>query len=115
MQIKTHCKRNHEFTPENTWIGKTGKRTCRECTKLRRPLTKNEGEAKYGARYGSQRWQIEQLKSGECVVFVNTQPESMSGTLHRAKLIREDYTVRQCLIVNSELQTLEGTIVTRIK
>lgn len=28
----THCKRGHEFTPENTWISPTtGKRRCRAC------------------------------------------------------------------------------------
>jgi hypothetical protein len=29
---KTHCKRNHEFTPENTYINATsGGRQCRQC------------------------------------------------------------------------------------
>lgn len=28
---KTHCKRGHEFTPENTWVGSDGGRTCRKC------------------------------------------------------------------------------------
>lgn len=27
---KTHCKRNHEFTPENTYL-KGGRRVCRQC------------------------------------------------------------------------------------
>lgn len=32
MSSKTHCKRGHEFTPENTWISPTsGGRTCRAC------------------------------------------------------------------------------------
>ena len=30
-QKKTHCKRGHEFSPENTRIDSTGKRTCRTC------------------------------------------------------------------------------------
>jgi hypothetical protein len=28
---KTHCIRNHEFTPENTFIGSHGERCCRTC------------------------------------------------------------------------------------
>lgn len=36
---KTHCKRGHEFTPENTWISPTnGGRSCRACRKIRRRL-----------------------------------------------------------------------------
>lgn len=36
---KTHCKRGHEFTPENTYIAKRGdrrERHCRECHNARR-------------------------------------------------------------------------------
>jgi hypothetical protein len=36
--VKTHCKRNHEFTPENTGYKKgpgTVMRVCKECQKLR--------------------------------------------------------------------------------
>jgi hypothetical protein len=33
---KTHCKHGHEFTPENTYIGRPGKRVCRCCRK--RPI-----------------------------------------------------------------------------
>lgn len=29
--IKTHCKNNHKFTPENTHVDKNGWRYCREC------------------------------------------------------------------------------------
>lgn len=31
---KTHCKRGHEFTPENTYIMKNGGRSCRACMKI---------------------------------------------------------------------------------
>lgn len=27
----THCKRGHEFTPENTWVSRRGSRNCRAC------------------------------------------------------------------------------------
>jgi len=30
-RTKTHCIRGHEFTPENTRIGKRGNRICRKC------------------------------------------------------------------------------------
>lgn len=32
---KTHCIRNHEFTPENTRITSNGKRHCRKCYAIR--------------------------------------------------------------------------------
>ena len=32
---KTHCPQKHEYTPENTLIGKDGKRRCRTCRRTR--------------------------------------------------------------------------------
>lgn len=34
--MKTHCKRGHEFTPENTAIYKRGSRQCRSCRRIKR-------------------------------------------------------------------------------
>jgi hypothetical protein len=31
---QTHCKRGHEFTPENTRIDKKGRRACRTCIRM---------------------------------------------------------------------------------
>lgn len=36
---KTHCKRGHEYTPENTYVSPSGARFCRECKKARRAKT----------------------------------------------------------------------------
>ena len=33
---KTHCKRGHEFTPENTYIDADGRRGCRTCRRMAR-------------------------------------------------------------------------------
>jgi hypothetical protein len=33
---KTHCKRGHEFTAENTSVSRKGERNCRTCKRLRR-------------------------------------------------------------------------------
>jgi hypothetical protein len=30
---KTHCKRGHEFTPENTYVRPNGTKACRICTR----------------------------------------------------------------------------------
>lgn len=39
--IKTHCKRNHEFTPANTYvIPGSGSRVCRTCTRDRQTRAK---------------------------------------------------------------------------
>ena len=35
QRAKTHCIHGHAFSAENTHIGKTGKRRCRECSRLR--------------------------------------------------------------------------------
>lgn len=32
---KTHCKRNHPFSPENTYVSKKGERHCRTCAAWR--------------------------------------------------------------------------------
>ena len=32
---RTHCRREHEFTPENTYITSTGRRHCRACDRAR--------------------------------------------------------------------------------
>lgn len=32
---KTHCVRNHEFTPENTYVYADGRRACRKCIRDR--------------------------------------------------------------------------------
>ena len=32
---KTHCPRDHEYTPENTYINPRGSRECRECRRQR--------------------------------------------------------------------------------
>jgi HNH endonuclease len=30
----THCKRDHKFTPENTYFKKNGRRSCRACHRM---------------------------------------------------------------------------------
>lgn len=32
---KTHCPRDHEYTPENTYLNVKGRRECRTCTRAR--------------------------------------------------------------------------------
>lgn len=36
MRPKTHCRRGHEFTPENTYVSPKGHRSCRTCARKAR-------------------------------------------------------------------------------
>lgn len=51
-KIKTHCKRGHQYTPENTIYQAKGRR-CRTCKNLRRmwrrPILKAQGRNAYNA------------------------------------------------------------------
>lgn len=38
---KTHCKRGHEYTPDNTQIDKLNRRHCRECWRIENRARKN--------------------------------------------------------------------------
>ena len=59
---KTHCKRGHEFTPENTRIRAEGGRACRECIRVHalrqnakrrgKPVLSIEDAAAKPRRYG---------------------------------------------------------------
>lgn len=33
-RARTHCKRGHEFTSENTYVNKAGGRSCRSCMRM---------------------------------------------------------------------------------
>lgn len=35
---KTHCPQNHEYTDENTYVDRRGRRSCRTCTRIRNRL-----------------------------------------------------------------------------
>ncbi len=58
--IKTNCIRGHEFTPENTYIAKTGQRSCKTCTRERQLLNR-EKHIIYMKNYYMQRKQTNAL------------------------------------------------------
>jgi hypothetical protein len=41
--VKTHCKRGHEFSPENTYLDKRGTRVCRACNAQRMRVASQKG------------------------------------------------------------------------
>jgi hypothetical protein len=47
---QTHCKNNHEFTPENTYIEGSGSRRCRECKRALNRASKARLKARMRAR-----------------------------------------------------------------
>ena len=42
-QRKSHCRRGHEFTPENTYVRPSGQLTCRKCQADRARRYRREG------------------------------------------------------------------------
>lgn len=40
------CYRGHEFTPENTWVGKTGSRFCLKCRKINHDIANAKNKEK---------------------------------------------------------------------
>lgn len=36
LRAKTHCKRGHQFTSENTYVYPNGERECRTCARMRK-------------------------------------------------------------------------------
>lgn len=70
--MKTHCKSGHEFTTENTRVGKSG-RVCKECQKLRcRKFAKENPKALKALRqntkqvYRETKAQLVYYKGGVC-------------------------------------------------
>jgi hypothetical protein len=52
---KTHCKRGHEFSPENTWIDKKDYRHCMRCHADRMYLRHEPKRRRYGRyKYGEE-------------------------------------------------------------
>jgi ribosomal protein S27E len=47
---QTHCKRGHEFTPENTYTSPAGARSCRECGRARHAGRDQSGKYQRQAR-----------------------------------------------------------------
>lgn len=43
---KQHCKRGHEFTPENTYTNPKGERVCRQCRRGRSAAARQRAKAK---------------------------------------------------------------------
>jgi hypothetical protein len=47
---KTHCKRGHEFTPENTYLVKGTGRSCKECRRIRQATYQPQRSERQRAR-----------------------------------------------------------------
>lgn len=50
---KTRCIRGHAFTPDNTYVGRRGGRSCRACRALRKPKAAAQRHAKRLANLGA--------------------------------------------------------------
>jgi late competence protein required for DNA uptake (superfamily II DNA/RNA helicase) len=54
---QTHCKRGHEFTPENTIVARNGTRHCRECRKIY-DRNRTDRNAAYWRNYRASRKEV---------------------------------------------------------
>lgn len=52
--MKTHCKSGHEFTNENTYVRRDGRRICRACERIRAQMDR-------GARRSVEKWTDEKV------------------------------------------------------
>jgi hypothetical protein len=69
---RTHCKRGHEMTPENTYVSKKGHRSCKECIGLHGARYNAESRLHTAAR------RLAQRLDGEPLVFLYGLPPLIS-------------------------------------
>jgi len=93
-KAKTHCLRDHEYTPENTRMS-NGTRKCRTCENRYNLLRKNSGNRKVGIRVSgvSNPRSMDMKVPQECKKCEITGPQNF---FHDTTRGMESFRCRQC-------------------
>jgi hypothetical protein len=95
--MKTHCKHNHELTPENVYTNPSGVQFCRTCRRLHRlnnsykylpNKRKRYIEVRYGISYDDY-MKLSERQMNLCAIC--GEPETMIGNNGKTKRLAVDH------------------------
>lgn len=105
------CIRGHEYTPENTWISKNGKkRQCKSCLKIRgrencRKVAVRRRNSLFGDEISLKKHQLERLNVSESLVWLQNYTPTLP----------DNYESNECIIIDRNLIAQKGIMITRLK
>lgn len=86
---KSHCRRGHEYTSENTYVNKDGSRTCKACRRVsqkpeKRPISRKDYTKNRNLKvtYGITLKQYDEmfnLQNGLCVICLKPETVKRNG------------------------------------
>src|SRR5580700_2751100 len=69
---KTHCLKGHEYTPDNTMVGKEGWRQCRACSKASHAAWYKKNREEHNRRRREKRLKRPPMKKAERKLTIRT-------------------------------------------
>lgn len=104
--MKTHCKRGHEFTAENTYVRPDGRRSCRQC--------RREYNRKWGAdNRKNDGFRKEYMRKYRMKYKYGINPEQLEHMLENQDFkcaICKSYLTKPCVDHNHETGEVRGLL-----